>query len=204
MVTVHTMPISNLQAATMYRYATVSVGSKGSDTTLGYFITRSSSPGSVTIWFNHTVDTTISTGIPANGKTNFLQLIKSQIDKASHSIDITLWEFNQLDSVAQYLIRAKKRGVKIRFVYNHLPDSPQIDTLRSKFGIQKTDNMAHILNVGGVRMEVYFAPTDSIGDTLVSLFTGKPMKSVYFCMLKFVFPSIEAALHEEYLNGIQA
>lgn len=286
----HAVPISNLQTATMYRYAVISAGNGGSDTAFGYFITRSSSSGKVTVWFNHTVDTTVSTGMPANGQTNFQTLLRNQIGKASHSIDITLWEFSQLDSVAQYLIRAKDRGVKIRFVYNHLPDSPQIDTLRahgirivkrnfdtsfsmhnkfwifdhryntnpenqylwtgstnvthtqfhsdrnnviiiqdqslcevytrefeemsgshtdqpdtlrSKFGIQKSNNTARILNVGGVRMEVYFAPTDSIGDTLVNLFTYKPLKSVYFSMLKFVFPTIEAALHEAYLHGIQ-
>jgi phosphatidylserine/phosphatidylglycerophosphate/cardiolipin synthase-like enzyme len=290
LVTGHSLPLTNLQTATMYRFLAVSAGSGGIDSAQGYFITRSNSSGKVTVWFNHTVDTVVSTGTPANGKTDFQTLIKTQIDKASHSIDITLWEFSQLDSVAQYLIRARDRGVRIRFVYNHLPDSPQIDTLkahgiqivkrnfdtsfsmhnkfwifdhryntnpenqylwtgstnvthtqfhtdrnnviiiqdqalcevythefeemwgshndrpdtlRSKFGIQKCNNTARILNVGGVRMEVYFAPTDSIGDTLVNLFTGKPLKSVYFSMLKFVFPTIETALHEAYRRGIQ-
>lgn len=289
-VTSHSLVIGNLQPAVMYRYLVTSTGTGGTDSATGFFITRSASTGKVTVWFNHTVDTTVRTGIPANGQTNFQTLLRNQIGKANHSIDITLWEFSQLDSVAQYLVRAKERGVKIRFVYNHLPDSPQIDTLkahgipiikrnfdtgfsmhnkfwvfdhryntnpanqylwtgstnvthtqfhtdrnnviiiqdqslcevytrefeemwgshadepdtlRSKFGIQKTDNVAHLLNVGGVRMEVYFAPTDSISDTLVSLFTAKSIKSIYFSMLKFVFPSIETTLHEAWLKGIQ-
>lgn len=289
-VTAHSVFIGNLQPAVMYRYLVTSTAAGGSDSATGFFITRSESTGKVTVWFNHSVDVSVSTGTHANGNTNFEKLLIEQISAAKHSIDITLWEFSQLDSVAQYLVRAKERGVKIRFVYNHLPDSPQIDTLkahgipiikrnfdtgfsmhnkfwvfdhryntnpanqylwtgstnvthtqfhtdrnnviiiqdqslcevytrefeemwgshtdepdtlRSKFGIQKTDNVAHLLNVGGVRMEVYFAPTDSISDTLVSLFTAKSIKSIYFSMLKFVFPSIEAALHEEFQRGVR-
>jgi len=290
LTTSHSVVISGLETATMYQYLVISEGSGGRDSARGYFITRSSSSGKVSLWFNHTVDTAVSSGIKANGLTNFEKLIKSQIEKATHSIDITLWEFSQLDSVAVYLVQAKNRGVKIRFVYNSLPDSPQIDTLkahgirivkrnfdttfsmhnkfwifdhrynsnassqylwtgstnvthtqfhtdrnniiiiqdqslcevytrefeemwgshtdepdtsRSRFGIEKKDNVAHILNVGGTRMEVYFAPTDSIADILVSLFTTKPVKSICFSMLKFVFPSIEAALHAGYQRGIQ-
>jgi phosphatidylserine/phosphatidylglycerophosphate/cardiolipin synthase-like enzyme len=288
-VTTHSVLVGNLSAGTMYRYMVVSSSLTESDSSTGYFITRSTSSGDVSVWFNHSVDVSVSTGVNANGNTDFLKLIKTQIDKANYSIDMTLWDFEQLDSVAAYLIRAKERGVKIRFVYNHVPDSPPVemlkaaginivkrlfdttfvmhnkfwifdhrynsnpsnqylwtgstnvthpqfhsdrnnviiiqdqalcevytrefeemwgshtdepDTARSKFGTQKTDNVAHILNVGGVRMEVFFAPTDSIADTLVSLFSTRPVKSIYFSMLKFVLPDVESALHEAWQRGI--
>jgi len=289
-VTDHSVTVVGLYPGTMYRYMVISADTGSSDSASGYFITRSSSSGKVSVWFNHTVDTTVSTGVPANGSTNFQKLIREQIDKANHSIDMTLWAFEEIDSVAAYLVRAKERGVKIRFVYNHSEDTPPIDTLkahgiqvvkrnfdtsftmhnkfwifdhrnnsnpsdqylwtgstnvthaqfhedrnnviiiqdqslcevytrefeemwgshvdhpdlhRAKFGIEKTDNVAHILNVGGVRTEVYFAPTDSVADTLVGLLSKKSVKSIYFSMLKFVFPAIETALHEVYLKGIQ-
>ena len=289
LVTEHSMHIGNLQSAVMYRYQVKSVNTLGSDSATGYFITGSSSTGRVTIWFNHTVDTSVSTGTPANGNANFQKLFMEQINKASHSIDITTWLFDEEDSVAACLIRAKERGVKIRFVYDYTPLTPDIDTLiahgiqvvqrnfdttftmhdkfwifdhrhntspadqylwtgstnvthtqfhsdrnniiiiqdqslcevytrefeemwgshtdqpdisRSRFGTEKKGELAHILNIGGIPMEVYFAPTDSIADTLVSLFSTKPVKSVYFCMLKFVFPSIEGALHEAFMKGI--
>ena len=289
LVTEHSMHIGNLQSAVMYRYQVKSVNTLGSDSATGYFITGSSSTGKVTIWFNHTVDTSVSTGTPANGNANFQKLFMEQINKASHSIDITTWLFDEEDSVAACLIRAKERGVKIRFVYDYTPLTPDIDTLiahgiqvvqrnfdttftmhdkfwifdhrhntspadqylwtgstnvthtqfhsdrnniiiiqdqslcevytrefeemwgshtdqpdisRSRFGTEKKGELAHILNIGGIPMEVYFAPTDSIADTLVSLFSTKPVKSVYFCMLKFVFPSIEGALHEAFMKGI--
>lgn len=290
LVTNHEIIVTGLKPAIMYRYRIISSATSGTSAASGYFITQSASTGKVTVWFNHTIDTTVSSGKKANGKTDFEKLLRSQIEKASHSIDITLWELNQLDSVATSLIKAKDRGVKIRFVYNHLPDSKQIDTLRahgirivkrnfdnsfsmhnkflifdhryntnptnqylwtgstnvthaqfhsdrnniiiiqdqslcevytrefeemwgshtdepdtarSKFGIEKTDNTAHLVNAGGVAMQVYFAPTDSIADTLVSLFRNYPVKSIYFSMLKFVLPSVENALHDALLKGIR-
>ncbi len=289
LVTEHSMLIGNLQSAVMYRYMIKSAATTGMDSAIGYFITQSASTGKVNLWFNHTVDTSVSTGTPANGNANFQKLFMEQINKASHSIDITTWLFDDEDSVAACLIRAKERGVKIRFVYDYTPFTANINTLvangiqvvprnfdttftmhdkfwifdhrnnsnpadqylwtgstnvthtqfhsdrnniiiiqdqslcevytrefeemwgshtdqpdisRSRFGTEKKGELAHILNVGGIPMEVYFAPTDSIADTLVSLFSTKPVKSIYFCMLKFVFPSIETALHEAFMKGI--
>jgi len=49
-------------------------------------------------------------------------------------------------------------------------------------------------------MEVYFAPTDSISDTICSIIGSKIMKSIYFCMYKFELPPVEEALHLIY-NG---
>ncbi len=290
LVTEHSMEIGNLQSAVMYRYMVKSVAAGGSDSATGYFITQSSSSGKVSVWFNHTVDTSVSTGTPANGSANFQKLFMDQINKASHSIDITTWLFDDEDSVAACLIRAKERGVKIRFVYDYTPFTPDIDTLvahgiqvvprnfdttftmhdkfwifdhrhntsaadqylltgstnvthtqfhsdrnniiiiqdqslcevytrefeemwgshfdnpdisRSRFGTEKKGELAHILNIGGIPMEVYFAPTDSIADTLVSLISTKPVKSICFSMLKFVFPSVESALHEAFMRGIK-
>ena len=128
-VTEHAMEIGNLQSAVMYRYMIKSVAPGGSDSATGYFITQSSSSEKVSVWFNHTVDTSVSTGTPANGNANFQKLFMEQINKASHSIDITTWLFDNEDSVAACLIRAKERGVKIRFVYDHTPLTADIETL---------------------------------------------------------------------------
>jgi len=289
-VTAHSVFIGNLQPAVMYRYLVTSMAAGGSDSATGFFITRSESTGKVTVWFNHSVDVSVSTGTHANGNTNFEKLLIEQISAAQHSIDITTWLFGNEDTIATCLVNAKERGVKIRFVYNHTADTPQIDTLkshgievvkrnfdtnftmhnkfwifdhryntspanqylwtgstnvthaqfhsdrnniiiiqdqslcevytrefeemwgshtdqpdiaRSRFGTEKKGELAHILNVAGTPIEVYFAPTDSIADSLVSLITAKSIKSIYFSMLKFVFPSIETTLHEAWLKGIQ-
>ena len=62
------------------------------------------------------------------------------------------------------------------------------------------------MNVDGTRMEVYFAPTDSISDTICSVIGSKIQKSISFCMYKFELPPVEEALHLIYnrkqLSGV--
>jgi len=289
LVTSHKLTIDSLRPATLYRYRVVSSNGSGIAADSGYFVTRSASTGNIAVYFNHTVDTTVSAGEKANGKVNFETLLDEQIGKAKHSIDITLWEFSGITSVATALIAAKDRGVRIRFIYDCVPYTPLIDTLlahgipvikrnfdtvgfsmhnkfwifdyrynadpsikylwtgsanvshamfhqdrnniiliqdeslcavytrefeemwgshtdlpdpaRAKFGPVKTDNTPHILNVGGIPIEVYFAPTDSIADTLCSIAATRVRKSLYFCMYKFILPPIEASLHGIFANG---
>jgi len=80
------------------------------------------------------------------------------------------------------------------------------DASRAKFGPEKTDNTPRIVNVAGTRMEVYFAPTDSISDTICSIIRSETVKSIFFCMYKFELPPVEEALHEFYhekqLSGV--
>jgi hypothetical protein len=289
LVTSHSLSIGNLQPAVMYRYLITSAGAGGSDSATGFFITQSSSTGKVSVWFNHTVDISVSSGTNANGNTNFEKLLIEQIAKAKHSIDITTWLFENEDTIATCLVNAKARGVRIRFVYDFTPLTPNLQTLiangiqvvqrnfdttytmhdkfwifdhryntdpsdqylwtgstnithtqfhsdrnniiiiqdqslcevftrefeemwgshtdqpdtsRSRFGTEKKGELAHILNVEGTPMEVYFAPTDSIADTLAILFNRQAVKSVYFCMLKFFCPVVENELHALYGAGI--
>jgi phosphatidylserine/phosphatidylglycerophosphate/cardiolipin synthase-like enzyme len=256
----------------------------------GYFVTKSLSTGNVEVYFNHTVNTSVSTSENANGSQNFANLFINQINKAQHSIDVTLWGFSYYTSLSDALINAKNRGVKIRFIYNNTAGAPLADSLikhgipvlkrsydttfsmhnkflifdyrfnnnvlnkylwtgstnvshpqfhsdknniiviqdeslcavytrefeemwgshtdqpdpaRAKFGKQKTDNVPHILNVGGKRMEVYFAPSDSVSAFLTHLIQTRTTHSLFFSMLKFELPAMEDALHSVYTNGIQ-
>jgi phosphatidylserine/phosphatidylglycerophosphate/cardiolipin synthase-like enzyme len=293
LVTSHELALGGLLAATICKYRVISQNAGGSAVDSGYFITGSESSGSVEVYFNHSVDTTVSTGEKAKGSQVFENLLDEQINKANHSIDITLWEFSGVASVTEALIRAKNRGVKIRFIYNQMPDSSQVDSLkvhgipvlqrtyltnfsmhdkfwvfdyrnnsnhntkylwtgstnvshamfhqdrnniilvqdeslcavytrefeemwgshtdvpdatRAKFGPEKTNNTPRIVNVAGTRMEVYFAPTDSISDTICSIIGSEAIKSIFFCMYKFELPPVEEALHmfyaEKHLSGV--
>ncbi len=287
LVTSHELVVGSLQPAKIYKYQVISENAGGTAVDSGYFVTQSQSSGSVAVYFNHSVDTTVSTGENAKGNQVFENLFNEQINKANHSIDITLWEFSGVPSVTEALILAKNRGVKIRFIYNHMTDSSQVDSLvahgipvlqrrymtnfsmhdkfwvfdyrnntnhenkylwtgstnvshgmfhqdrnniiliqdeslcavytrefeemwgshtdipnasRAKFGPEKTNNTPRIVNVAGTRMEVYFAPTDSISDTICSIISSETMKSIFFCMYKFELPPVEEALHMIY-NG---
>jgi hypothetical protein len=288
LVTNHVIPISNLQAAPIYKYIIISQNTGGTAVDSGYFVTQSASTGKVDVYFNHSIDNTVSSGENANGNQNFENLFVKQIDSAKYSIDITLWGFDYYTSISNALINAKNRGVKIRFVYNHTANTPLVNSLiangipvlkrnydttysmhnkfiifdyrynnnankkylwtgstnvshpqfhsdknniiiiqdeslcavytrefeemwgshtdqpdssRAKFGDQKVDNVPHILNVAGTRMEVYFAPSDSVSAFLSNLILTKPAHSLFFCMLKFELPVIENALHTAFNIG---
>jgi len=293
LVTQHSLVIENLQPAKIYKYQVISQNTGGVAVDSGYFVTQSASTGLVGVYFNHPVDTTVSNGEHANGDENFENLLDARIRMAIHSIDITLWEFHGVPSVTEALIKAKNRGVKIRFIYNHMSDSSQVDSLvahgipvlertyltkfsmhdkfwifdyrnnddhqnkflwtgstnvshamfhqdrnniiliqdeslcavytrefeemwgshtdvpdvsGAKFGPAKTNNTPRIVNVAGTRMEVYFAPTDSISDTICSIIGSKIQHSIFFCMYKFGLPPVEEALHRSYtgkmLSGV--
>jgi hypothetical protein len=281
-VTNHVIPISNLLPARIYKYMVISQNDMGAAVDSGYFVTQSASTGKVEVYFNRTVDTTVSRGENAKGNQDFANLFINQIDSARFSIDVTLWGFEYYTSISNALINAKNRGVKIRFIYNHTANTPLIndliangipvlkrnydttysmhnkflifdyryndnpnnkslwtgstnvshsqfhsdknniiivqdeslcavytrefeemwgshtdlpDSSRARFGAQKMDNVPHILNVAGTRMEVYFAPSDRVSVFLTNLILTKPTKSLFFCMLKFNLPDIENALH---------
>lgn len=286
----HVIHVSNLQPATIYKYYVTSQNAGGTARDSAYFITQSLSTGKVEVFFNHTVNTLVSTGENANGSQNLANLFINQINKAQHSIDVTLWGFAYYTSISDALINATNRGVKIRFIYNNTAGAPLADSLlkhgipvlkrdfdttfsmhnkflifdyrynanpedkylwtgstnvshpqfhsdknniiviqdeslcavytrefeemwgshtdqpdpvRARFGTQKTDNVPHILNVGGKRMEVYFAPSDSVSAFLTNLIQTRTTHSLFFSMLKFELPSMEDALHSIFTNGIQ-
>jgi len=289
-VTSHVIPITNLQPAKIYKYQIASQNAGGTTLDSGYFITQSVSTGRVEVYFNHSVDTTVSTGEKAKGNQNFENLMISRIDSAQYSIDIAIYDFEYYNSIATAIINAKNRGVKIRFVNCSTPNTPLIDTLiahgipvikrnydtthamhnkfiifdyryntntnikflwtgstnvdhaqfnqdrnnviviqdeslcalytrefeemwgshtdmpiisRAKFGPMKVDNVPHILNVAGTRMEVYFSPSDSVQNFFSNLILTKTTKSVFFCIYSFQLEQIEDAMHTLFNNGKQ-
>ena len=129
LVTNHSIPISGLQTAKIYKYQITSQNSGGITLDSGYFVTQSASSGRVDVYFNHTVDTTVSTGEKAKGSQNFENLMISRIDSALYSIDIAIYDFEYYNSIGAAIINAKNRGVKIRFVNCSTPNTPLMDTL---------------------------------------------------------------------------
>ena len=129
LVTNHSIPISGLQTAKIYKYQITSQNSGGITLDSGYFVTQSASSGRVDVYFNHTVDTTVSTGEKAKGSQNFENLMISRIDSALYRIDIAIYDFEYYNSIGAAIINAKNRGVKIRFVNCSTPNTPLMDTL---------------------------------------------------------------------------
>ena len=94
-----------------------------------YFSTQSNSSGKIKAYFNHSIDSIVSTGTKANGNVDFQALLINRIDSSNNSIDITANEFAKLPLVYNALIDAKNRGVKIRLIYDSKPNSTLVDSV---------------------------------------------------------------------------
>ena len=121
--TYHIVPITGLDEATLYYYKAYSTNQNGtSSSSLQTVTTASSDPtlGRMNVYFNFPVDTTVA--IPGNaamGSTNFTQKLMDRINAANYSIDLALYSFFGMQEVADAIILAKNRGVKVRVVYDN-------------------------------------------------------------------------------------
>ncbi len=278
----HRVTIPRLTPATIHRCEITATTSTDAATATAWVIPRSTSSGTIDVYFNHSIDTSVSTGEIAHGNQSFEKLLIKRIAAATRSIDITLWGFDQLTDVVVALIDAQRRGVRIRFITTAAPDTPLVDSLRrhgipvlkrttdtsfsmhnkfwifdhrgstdpmsqflwsgstnvthpqfhsdrnnviliqdagicavhtmefeemwgshtdtpdpanARFGRRKEDNTPHALVVGGRRIGVYFAPTDSVALEVGRVMSANATSRLAFCMLKFELPRIEDTLH---------
>ncbi len=120
--TEHIVEITGLDEFAKYYYKAYSTNDVGtSESSLQSIYTASSNPqtGTINIYFNHGVDTTVAlAGNTANGNVDISEKVISRINQAQYSIDIALYSFYGLPNVEQAIIAAKNRGVKVRFVYD--------------------------------------------------------------------------------------
>ncbi|BDQ01990.1 MAG: hypothetical protein KatS3mg036_0568 [Ignavibacterium sp.] len=121
--TVHIVPVSGLQEGTLYYFRAYSTNSAGTSfSSLQTVTTASANPqtGTINVYFNFSVDTTVAmTGNAAKGNVNFAQKLIERINAATYSIDMALYSFSDLPDVANAIIAAKNRGVKVRVVYEN-------------------------------------------------------------------------------------
>ncbi len=119
--TSHTVTLTGLTAATIYNVQAFSVS--GSDTSFaGNLIvsTTSKSPttGKINVYFNKSVNTTLSTGEIAQGNVNLTNKIIERINNAKRSVDAALYSLSGTvgANIASALVAAKNRGVKVRVI----------------------------------------------------------------------------------------
>jgi len=121
--TFHKITLSELEPATKYYFRVYSDNAIGrSEGTLQSFYTLSANPeaGQINVYFNFSVDTTVAiSGNNANGSTNFTYKLLNRINSATYSIDLALYSFYGMNDIANAIIAAKNRGVKVRIVYDN-------------------------------------------------------------------------------------
>jgi phosphatidylserine/phosphatidylglycerophosphate/cardiolipin synthase-like enzyme len=131
--TVHVIKVTGLLPSRTYYYKVYSSNSVGtSESSLGLVTTASTNPliGALNIYFNFPVDTSLAlSGNAAHGDVDFQQKILNRINHANYSIDLAVYSFSGMPDVADALVVAKNRGVKIRVVYDSRTTQDNIQTL---------------------------------------------------------------------------
>lgn len=116
----HSLALTGLTPSTFYYVKVFSVD--GADTAfsdLGYYSTQSFSSGAIKVYFNSSVDTSVSWGINAIQLQEALDdTLIAYINRAQHSLDLTIYDFNNtgISSISNAINDAWNRGVKVRFI----------------------------------------------------------------------------------------
>lgn len=137
LTTNHSVTINNLLPGRIYCARIISNGSGGNyDYSPKYFSTasHSTSRGIMISYFNYSVDTSVA--LPnnkANGTANFVYDLGKRIDSANYSIDMAIYSFadSYCQPIADKIVQAAIRGVKIRVVYDSRTNQDLINYLLS-------------------------------------------------------------------------
>ncbi len=118
----HAVTLTNLSTATVYHYSVGSGDENGTNFSPNFIFSTASPPGTtgqVNVYFNKSIDPSVSTGETALGNEDLISRVVTRINNSHRSIDACLYSLSangQGDVVASALIAAKNRGVKVRVI----------------------------------------------------------------------------------------
>ncbi len=119
--TIHDVVLSGLDAATIHHYRVTLENALGQTTTPDLLFCSGSAPGctgEITCLFNKSVDHTFATFEEAMGNEDFQAWLIDRINATEYSLDIAMYSFNLVE-VADAVLDALDRGVRVRFVYDN-------------------------------------------------------------------------------------
>lgn len=112
----HSVELTNLEPGTPYFCRVFSVNGEDTASATGTFSTVSESSGDIAVYFNRSVDTSVSTGVDAISLFNATDdTIIAQIDRAMTTLDMAGYNINS-GTIVQALNNALDRGVTIRYI----------------------------------------------------------------------------------------
>ena len=164
MNTEHAVLLSDLYPATVYHYQVGIMDTSGTNYT-GDNIFSTASPygstGAINIYFNHSVDTTVSIGENAQS-VNIYQKFIQRINNAKYSIDVALYSLSGTvgANVASALIAAQNQGVKVRVIGEYDNDYTVPWTTLSNAGVPLIFDNFDPINAGSGLMHNKFAVFD--------------------------------------------
>ncbi len=168
--TSHAIGLTSLTAATVYHVQAFSVGSASDTSFAGDLVVSTSSPsrttGQMNVYFNFNIDTSVSFGEKALGNQNLIALILARINNARYSIDAALYSLSgtsQGNVVANALIAARNRGVRVRVICEHDNISYSGFQLLISGGVPLIDDTFDPVDAGAGLMHNKFFVFDAVG-----------------------------------------
>lgn len=132
--TSHSVTVSRLKSGRIYYYQVFSADSLG---TAASFIaaqvtTSSASSGQMNVYFNYSIDASLGLVPLANGNADLLGKLLERISNTKNTIDLAVYSFDDFgggppwvaNRIADSLIAAHHRGVKVRVVFDNKSSSP--------------------------------------------------------------------------------
>ncbi len=162
--TVHSVVLSGLWPATVYHYQVGARDTSGTNYTgdaLFSTASPSGSSGTMNIYFNYPVDTSVSLGEKAQD-VDIQQKFINRINEAKYSIDLALYSLSGTvgANIASALIAAKNRGVKIRVIGEKDNQSTAPWSTLKNNGIRVIDDGFDAINAGAGLMHNKFGIFD--------------------------------------------
>lgn len=112
----HSVDLEGLESGTPYFCRVFSVAGDDTASATGTFSTVSESSGEIEVYFNRSVDNSVSTGVDAISLFSAMDdTIISHIDRAMTSINVAAYNINS-GTIVQALNNALDRGVTIRYI----------------------------------------------------------------------------------------
>jgi len=151
-VTDHAVTLDSLQPATIYNIQLSCTNAAGTTNSQNYIVSTASltSSGTVNVYFNKSVNTSLSRGEAAQGNVDFPARLITRINAATYSIDISLYSLSGTvgSTIATALINAKNRGVAVRVIGEKDNQSTVPWTTLKNAGIPVIDDSYDALNLG--------------------------------------------------------
>lgn len=134
----HTINITGADPSEVFYVQAFSVlDTDTAKTALQTFITQSESTGEIKVYFNRSVDNSVSIGTDAVYLDRAIDdtLIR-YLERAKYTIDFTIYNFNNsgISNITTALNAAHSRGVEVRIVYDSNTDNSGINTVDAGIG----------------------------------------------------------------------
>ena len=113
------------------------------------------------------------------------------------------WTANGIDANMQNLILIQDQALarvytrEFNEMWGSASDVANADS--SKFSSNKTNNIPHVLNIGGRRVEVYMSPTDGVTSQINNKIAAAK-ESLYFCILAYTRDDIAGTMRGRFDN----